>query len=395
MRWLAWALGSSLGVLVGIACGDAGGDCSIGSLNCSCTLGGACDPGLSCVADKCVLIECAVGSEGCTCTGGGACDPGLSCENGLCVDPDGTGGGPGPTSMGTGNGPDTADEDSGGLKLDVGANDLPGTCSQRGCTRIDMLFAIDSSASMNEEVAALSSSQAFSAIVQDLEAINCGVEYRIGVTNDNDGGFIGAGGQPWFDSNEMTSEEIASAFTTAAGNVLGSGGTAPGCEHVLSTSLSTLQGDGTGFLRPDALLVLVQLTDVDDYGYYDQMGFGGPCDAFLCTDPIRPVADIYDDLVALKGGIPEAVATIVVAGDPGVMQGFNTCQQPATCCGVGLGECAEAHHAPRLWDFASMQAGSNGFTGNICQGAQQVPMLIQQALSDNIDLACQTFEPAG
>ena len=42
-----------------------------------------------------------------------------------------------------------------------------------------------------------------------------------------------------------------------------------------------------------------------------------------------------------------------------------------------------------------MQAGTNGFRGDICEGANQVPVLIQQALTNNIDLACQTFEPEG
>jgi hypothetical protein len=385
-------------VLVGLACGgEAGSDCPVGGLDCACTTGGACDPGLTCVADKCLLVECAVGSEGCTCTGGGACDPGLGCENGMCVDADGTGGGPGPSSI-TDDGPATADGDSSddGIKLDVGASDLPsGPCKETGCTQVDMLFAIDSSASMMAEIAALSASQAFTAIVQDLEELNCGVEYRIGLTNDNDAGFIGANGQPWFDSNEMTADEIASAFTTAAGTVLPTGNTAIGCEHVLSSSLAALALDTTGFLRPDALLVLVLITDVDDYGFYDQQGFGGPCNGFLCTEPVQPVADIYDSLVTLKGGDPAGLAAIVVAGDPAVMEGLNTCQQPASCCGVGLGECAEAHHAPRLWEFASMQAGSNGFTGNICEGAGQIPVLIQDALTNNIDLACQTYEPEG
>src|SRR5690606_38493775 len=96
-------------------------------------------------------------------------------------------------------------------KLDVGPDQDMGPCSQTGCTRVDMLFALDSSLSMGEEIMALSASQAFTAIVQDLEDLNCGgIEYRIGLTNDNDGGFIGmgAGGQPWFDSNEMTAEEL-------------------------------------------------------------------------------------------------------------------------------------------------------------------------------------------
>jgi hypothetical protein len=399
MRRIAWAWGLGLGVALGLACGgEAGGTCPVGSLDCNCTAGGACDPGLTCVADKCILIECSVGSEGCECTGGGACDPGLTCENGVCVDADGTGGGPGPTSMTTDDGPATADGASSddGLILDVGASDLPiGPCKKTGCTQVDMLFALDSSLSMSEEIAALAASQAFAAIVQDLEELNCGVEYRIGLTNDNDGGFISTAAVPWFDSNEMTADEIASAFTSSANTVLGNGGTAIGCEHVLSSSLATLALDTTGFLRPDALLVLVLITDVDDYGYYDQMGFGGICDGFLCTETPQPVTDIYDSLVTLKGGNPEGLATIVVAGDPEVTAGMNTCGQPATCCGVGLGECAEAHHAPRLWEFAGMQAGSNGFTGNICDGAGQIPVLIQDALTNNIDLACQTFEPEG
>lgn len=401
MRWIAWAGGLSFGVLVGLACGEAGSDCPIGGIECACTTGGACDPGLTCVNDKCLLIECAVGSEGCTCTGGGACDPGLSCENGTCVDADGTGGGPGPTSMSTmttDGGPATADGDSSddGFKLDVGAGDLPvGPCSQTGCTQVDMLFAIDSSLSMTEEINALAATQAFSAIVDNLEDLNCGVDYRVGVTNDNNGGFFGSGGNPWFDSMEMTPDEISAAFSAAALSVPCANCTPIGCEHVLSTALSTLALDTTGFLRPEALLVLVLITDVDDHGYYDQMGFGGFCDGFLCTQTPQPVQTIYDQLITLKGGVPEALAAIVVAGDPSIMQGLNTCGQPATCCGVGLGECAEAHHAPRLWEFASMQAGSNGFTGNICEGAGQIPVLIQEALSNNIDLACQTYEPEG
>lgn len=353
-----------------------------------CTAGGACDINLTCVNGTCVMIDCPVGALNCACTGGGSCDPGLTCEDDICIDGDGTG--PGNVST-TGNDDDDSLDDGTGPESDFL---LP--CNQLGCTQVDMLFALDSSLSMSEEIGALSASQAFTSIVSNLEGLNCGVEYRIGLTNDNDGGFIGFGanGNPWFDSMEMTPEEISSAFSTAAGTVLGNGGTSAGCEHVLSSSLSTLALDTTGFLRSDALLVLVMVTDVDDYGAYDQANSGGPCAGFLCTESPQPVSTIYDQLVTLKGGTPEALATIVVAGDPTIMEGLNTCQQPATCCGGGL-ECAQAHHAPRLWEFAQMQAGTNGFTGNICDGANQVPLLIQDALGNNIDLACQSFEPEG
>ncbi len=345
-----------------------------------------------------MLIDCPVGSEGCPCTDGGACDQGLSCQDGnICGD------GSGPVSDTDGPGSATSndsDDETGGIKLDVGSADSTGNeCTQSGCTQVDMLFAIDSSLSMSEEIAALSASQAFSAIVQDLAELNCGgIEYRIGLTNDNDGGFIGFGanGNPWFDSMEMTSDEISSAFTAAAGTILGAGGTGIGCEHVLSSSLSTLALDTTGFLRQDALLVLVLITDVDDYGYYDQAG-SGFCEGLpvsLCPVAPQPVDTIYNQLVTLKGGAEEGVAAIVVAGDPDVTEGMNFCGQPASCCGGG-GECGQAHHAPRLYEFAGMQTGMNGYSGNICDGAAQVPLLIQDALTNNIDLACQTYEPEG
>lgn len=381
-----------IGVVAGWACNGGAEDCSIGSQGCSCTVGGACDPNLTCIDGTCVMVDCPVGSYGCSCTGGGACDPGLSCIDDVCTDDSDTDGTTPPNDS-------TADGDSGGIKLDAGSGDVNvGECNETGCTQVDMLFALDSSLSMSEEINALAASQAFSAIVQDLEELNCGgIDYRIGLTNDNDGGFIGLGanGNPWFDSMEMGPDEIASAFTAAASSVLGGGGTAIGCEHVLGSSLSTLALDTSGFLRPDALLVLVLITDVDDYGEYDQVGFGGPCDGFLCMETSQPVPQIYDQLVTLKGGDPEGLATIVVAGDPNVTEGTNTCGQPASCCGVGLGECAQAHHAPRLWEFAALQVGSNGYTGDICEGAAQVPLLIQDALDNNIDLACQTYEPEG
>lgn len=63
------------------------------------------------MATGCVAIDpdatlCAVGGADCACTLGGACDPGLSCQDGRCVDPNGTGttgvstdsSGPGPES---------------------------------------------------------------------------------------------------------------------------------------------------------------------------------------------------------------------------------------------------------------------------------------------------------
>ncbi len=320
----------------------------------------------------------------------GTSDPTSASSSPTPVDPSTTSG---PTSM-TSPGSESTETD--GTKLDVGVQDVPTRqCVETGCKAIDMVFALDGTSSMIGEIQALAAVNAFAQIVAALEDINCGdIDYRIGVTNDSDGGWIGAAGATWFDSMVMTQDEIASAFSLAASSVLPSG-TAVGCEHVLNSAADLLASDTTGFLRDDALLVLVLVTDVDDYGWYDQQGFGGFCDAFLCTQNGADPQTIQDNLVALKGGDELGVSAIVIAGDPTSHEGDNTCGQPASCCGVGLGECAEAHQAPKLYEFASLQAGMNGFTADICAGDDQVPVAVREALENNIDLACQTFEPEG
>lgn len=359
-----------------------------------------------CAEPRAADPDCPVAAMGCACTQGGSCDAGLVCANGTCVVGDGTDATGTPTSTPTASeasAESTADSTSmgtGGLKLDVGSDTSGGgTCDQTGCSRVDLLFALDSSLSMSEEIGALAAGAAFADIVFALENLNCGdIDYRIGLTNDNDGGFLGSGGSPWFDIDTMTAAEITGAFSQAASGVLGNGGTALGCEHVLSSAADLITSDTTGFVREDALLVLVLVTDVDDYGEYDQLGWPtctcpfGICDQ-LCTTSGRPVEDIYADLLAIKGGDAAALATVVVAGDPGVTEGMNMCGQPASCCGGGL-ECGQAHHATRLWDFVALH-GANGVDADICGGAQMVPLAIENALGSQIDLACQAFEPAG
>lgn len=352
--------------------------------------------------------QCTVGAEGCECTGGGACDPGLTCFSGICVNA-----GPNPdTDVGEDN--DTNDEvgtddgestgtttddgetdmessTSSGIKLDMpmdSADDMP--CDETGCSKVDMLFALDGSFSMIEEIQALESGAAFLGIVNALEGLNCGgIDYRIGVTGDNDNGWMvpnnWAHPDPWFDSEMFTPAEISVHFQAAAQVT---GNTPTGCEHVLSTAVDLLGNDTSGFLRDDALLVLVLMSDVDDYGWYDQVN-GNPC-GIGCNAGGQPVQTLYDTLVALKDGDPAGVSTIVIAGDPNIDGGEYICELPQTC-----GPPVQAFHAERLWEFAGMQVGMNGYTSNICGGADQVPVAVETALTENIDLACQEFEPVG
>jgi hypothetical protein len=325
---------------------------------------------------------CTIGSERCQCTKGGACDPGLTCLSGVCVDPDGGGNG------GTGQGGGVGGIGQGGQ----GNNDcVPG----EGCTAIDVIFAFDSSASMTEEINALASAQAFQGVAQALAAINCGqIDYRVGLTNDNGGGFFvpagWTGSVPWFDSLSMSDAEIATAVNGAAAAVASSGGASLGCEHVLTSAAQLAVSDATGFVREGALLVLVLMTDVDDYGAFEHTppaDFCHPCD-----EPVTPVATLRDNLVALKGGDPAAVAAVVLAGDPNVLAGVNFCSAPASCCAGGDCDSFGTFHATRLWEFAAA-LGDNGVTHDICQGPSSLPLAVNQALGGQIDLACQELMP--
>ena len=349
--------------------------------------------------------ECSIGAEACECTGGGGCDLGLVCLSGVCVNA-----GPNPNEfsdevVGDGDGDPTSTTSAGessttatddattGPKLDTLADETAttdGPCVDTGCKKVDMLFALDGSASMIEEINALKAGQAFLSIVSTLEGLNCGgIDYRIGVTGDNDDGWVvpnnWADSNPWFDSGTYTPQQISVHFQAAATKV-GNGGGAPlGCEHVLTSAVNLLGNDSTGFLRSDALLVLVMLTDVDDYGAYDQAN-GNSC-GIGCDVAGQPVQVLYDTLVALKADDPAGVASIVIAGDPASNAGVNFCNQPQSC--------ASSFHADRLYEFTTLHAGANGFAADVCAGANAVPNAVQTALDDNVDLACQDFEPVG
>lgn len=383
--------GFSFALLLGLACGDSG-------TMASATTG-----------------ECPVGAQGCPCTQGGGCDGGLVCEGGLCV-PEGTGSsGPAPTteaeptsggsesatgttttgtSEATAASPTTGTTTNEGPKLDVGM-DTEAPPPAQGCTKIDMLFVLDGSGSMIEERAALAQIDAFTEVVGTLAGLGDGdIDYRIAVTTDNDDGYVTPGcwqePNPWVSSVGHTPEEVAAAFSCAVSGFGNNNFEASvGCEHVLTSAVDLLDGDASGFVREDALLVLVLVTDVDDYGAYDQIG-GNFCGLGCATKP-KPVAELYQRLVdKVKQGKADGVAAIVIAGDPNVNGGMNFCGQPGSCGCNGL-ECG-VFHATRLWQFAAL-LGANGYAADLCAGAQAVPAAVEAALTESVDLACEQFEP--
>jgi len=380
-------------LLLGIACGDstAGtgetGGCPVGSAGCPCTTGGGCDPNLTCLSNTCVELP---GETTTSPTTGLTSDgPGSVSDSATQSTTDA------PTTGPVTSGP-TTDSSSGGdegPKLDVGLDTTTGVPVE-GCRKIDMLFVLDGSGSMIEERQALSAVNAFTDIVTTLANLNGEIDYRIAVTTDNDDGFVNPNNcwdQPnkWIDSVGNTPADVAKAFNCS---VSGFGNNTfeadVGCEHVLTSAADLLTSDKSGFLRKDALLVLVMVTDVDDYGAYDQMN-GNDC-GIGCGTPPPPLPGLLQKLVAVKGGDMSGVAAIVIAGDPALNAGKNFCGQPGSCGCNGI-DCG-VFHADRLYQFTGM-LGANGYAADLCKGTKTVPEAVKTALTEKIDLACMKFDP--
>lgn len=366
-----------------------------------------------CAKDVLADEQCPVGSIGCPCTGGGTCDGDLSCVSEVCMDidqasasassqTDGSDASSTSTSAGTQTGNDT-------LVLDVGGDTDGGPTS--GCRFVDMLFVLDASGSMTDERDALAAVSAFSQIIGSLEAINGGgISYRIGLTDDNDNGFFVPGNwvqpNPWFDKEEFDEQIIAGAFNGAVQNLALAGGADAGCEHVLSSGVDLLTSDTTGFVRDNALLVVVLLTDVDDHGAYDQAG-GFDCQELVdagfgefvpegCMQTPADLMTLRTQLLDLKGGDPESVAVIAIGGDPATDAGQNFCSQPGSCgCAINplfnLTDC-EVFHATRIEQFVT-DLGDNGVFADLCSA--NVPQTVRMAIEDRVDQICQDFEPQG
>ena len=385
------SLGFAAALVLGLACGDAGGGqdtttCPVGRVGCPCTSGGGCDPDLVCLGGTCGTPGADTDTEAPTTGSTGAVGSESDAQTATGAPTTGP-------DMSTGVGGSSSGGDD-GPKLDVAMDTTTGVPTE-GCKKIDMLFVLDGSGSMIEERNALAAVNAFSDIVTTLSSLNGDIDYRIAVTTDNDDGYVNPNNcwdQPnkWIDSVGNTPQKVAAAFNCAVSGFGNNNFEAElGCEHVLTSAVDLLDGDPSGFVRKDALLVLVLVTDVDDYGAYDQAN-GNKC-KLGCGTPPTALPTLTQTLVdKVKGGEVDGVAAIVVAGDPNVDAGENICGQPGSCgcddidCGV--------FHATRLYEFTTM-LGGNGFAADICGGPQAVPTAVKGALTDGIDLACMKFDP--
>jgi hypothetical protein len=168
---------------------------------------------------------------------------------------------------------------------------------------------------------------------------------------------------------ERTDANASSAFTCLA--KAGTGGAS--IEMPLeATKLALVDrvNDGTnaGFLRPDALLAIVILTDEDDCSREDNNFTvqNDRCDTMPNTQPVTHYKQVLDTAAKGEG----RWATAVIAGDKQCKSSFG-----------------DAIEAKRLKDFVSL-AGKNGTFSSICDG--DLTVALEKAL-DTFDGACKTL----
>jgi len=260
------------------------------------------------------------------------------------------------------------------------------------CDRMDILFVVDNSGSMLEEQQNLADN--FPRFIEVLDAFVDGdLDYRVGITTtgrdytyyidspigalptSQTGGDNGAllqrcdMSRPWI---ERTDADRIDTFACAA--QVGDEG--PSMEMPLAVVREAFtdrvnDGSNAGFLRQDALLAIVVLTDEDDCSYEEAVTLGMM--EVACEAQVEPVQSYASFLDTLTGGAGRwALAVIAGAG-------------PGSC----TSEFGDAQEATRLADLVEL-AGDNGVLSSICEG--DLAGALEEALA-TFDTACQDFPP--
>ena len=297
---------------------------------------------------------------------------------------------------------DYVDADIGGGGRDGGGG--PGEFVDAGpaeaCEKMDILFVIDDSGSMSEEQGNLAMNfPDFITLINDyMTEAGDVLDYRVAITTTGrdvkwtidlgvgfpipfdesgaNGEFLTGSGcgytKKWL---ERTDPDVSGAFSCVAA-ALGTSG--PSYEMpLLATELAFTDrvSDGTnmGFLREDALLAIVILTDEDDCSREDNdfTATSDSCNPPLPeTVPLAQYLSFFDTLKSERG----RWAMAVIAG-PG----------PGTCTS-GFGEAFEAH---RLKQFVT-DVGETAVFSSICDG--DLTASLASALA-TFEAACDSFPP--
>lgn len=285
-----------------------------------------------------------------------------------------------------------------GDRIDGGGGDGDGGGDDYACKHLDIVIAVDGSSSMNEEMAAMGA-EVFPGFADALLDISDGLEdYRVGVVDAcadeptfNTTGEPGtpeectqssgdqgsdacnfASGEAWIEATPATDPQDVKREFRCVGQidrVQGSDdltvGTCTGNnddERPTQAAIAALQpGVNPGFLREDAVLVVVALTDEDEH-----------------TIPNRSAAALYDQLVATKGDVKKMVF-LGIGGGPGGCA--NECPD-----NYGSADAAQKLHGLTNM-FIDEQRGVwwNLCDGDLGSGLAEALQVIEQACDDFVE----------
>ena len=259
--------------------------------------------------------------------------------------------------------------------------DAPGN-EDTGCQKVDVIMAVDNSGSGAAVIDVLQG-PVFDALPETLLAINDGIEdFQLAVIDacpkpayfhdEGSSGFCDfSTGKNYMSSGSPDlAEEFAcvSTFDTDgysmapdacvdAGNLYDDDEQA-GLTAAEAVSQAALDEANDGFLRDDAILFVITITDEDE--------------ALVDTNNVQ---QIYDKLVEAKGGNKDAIAYLGVAGD-------SYCEGP-------YGWAIDAVNAKALAGL--FEADGNGMFWDICGG--NLEEAFEMAIEQFVDEVCGGFNP--
>lgn len=226
--------------------------------------------------------------------------------------------------------------------------------------RVDVLWVIDDSGSMDGEQILLS--QGFAGFAERFREL--GLDFHLGVTTTDPRPDVVGGrllGTPPVLSNDHP--DVTGEFVQRA--IVGLGGFAreAGFETAtMALSEPLASGANAGFLREDAILAIVFVSDEDDQSLPD--GAVEPTTSQLDDEDWRaanlePVQAFVERMVALKGGDREKVFVASIVGDPV----GDPSDIDETGCDTAVGGFRYAEASASLGGFwRSICAGEGGFT---------------------------------
>lgn len=208
--------------------------------------------------------------------------------------------------------------------------------------KVDILWVVDNSNSMSEEQAALA--DGFIAFAGQLEA--SGTDFQIGVVTtsfDYDDEARGElMGDPKWITNEDDYETLFAERATSAG-VLGADkekGLEAGLYALSPSGLAGPGGYNEGFIRSDAQLLVIFVSDEDDCSDGGSLEGEAATACYTSQDKLTPVTDFVEDYRKLKPNEDDVSASSIV--------------------GTRNSTCSEVVEGSRYLVFTGLMGGLNG-----------------------------------